>query len=138
MRHSAQREEGITMTSRVNTPLKLSADGMTVQVVGPITEWESDERSAVFSVEITPQSGAAVSARGRSTRTYHPQDTHWQAAAHVTGPTPLYPGKAVARATAMVTHANGTTGPYHWTVDVVLDHQLAPAADAAQPIGTTP
>ena len=38
------------MTSRVNTPLKLSADGMTVQVAGPILKWESDERSAVFSV----------------------------------------------------------------------------------------
>jgi hypothetical protein len=130
------------MTSRVNTPLKLSADGMTVQVVGPITKWESDERSAVFSVEITqPPNGATVSARGRSTRTYHPQNTPWQAVAHVSGATPLHVGPALATATATITLANGKTVPYVWPVAVTLVHQLAQAddaSDAAQPIGTTP
>ena len=130
------------MTSRVNKRLKLSADGMTVQVIGPIKKWDSDERSAVFSVEITqPPNGATVSARGRSTRTYDPQDKQWQAAVHVSGPTPLQVGPALATATATITLANGKTEPYVWPVDVRLVHQLAPAtgaSDAAQPIGTTP
>jgi hypothetical protein len=130
------------MTSKVNTPLKLSADGMTVQVVGPIQEWESDERSAAFSGEITqPPNGATVSARGRSTRTYHPKNATWQAVARVGGPKPLHVGPALATATATITLANGKTEPYVWPVEVVLVHQLAQAhdpSDAAQPIGTTP
>jgi len=81
------------MTAKVNTPLKLSADGMTVQVTGPISKWDPDERSAVFSVEITQSpNGATVSARGRSTRTYHPKYTPWQAVARVSGPKPLHVG----------------------------------------------
>jgi hypothetical protein len=130
------------MTSRVNTPLKLSADGMTVQVAGPILKWESDERSAVFSVEITqPPNGATVSARGRSTGSYHPKDGKWQAVARVSGPTPLHIGPALATATATITLANGKTEPYAWPVEVVLVHHLPGAhdpSDAAQPIGTTP
>lgn len=126
------------MTSKVNTPLKLSADGMTVHVVGPILEWESDERSAVFSVEITqPPNSATVSARGRSTRTYNPKDKKWQAVARVSGPTPLRVGPALATATAMITLKNGKTEPYGWPVRVVLVHKLARAndpRDAAQPI----
>ena len=36
------------MTSKVNTPLKLSTDGMTVQVTGPILKWDSDESQRRF------------------------------------------------------------------------------------------
>lgn len=126
------------MTSRVNTPLKLSADGMTVHVTGPILAWEPDERSADFSVEITqPPNGATVSARGRSTRTYHPKDKKWQAVARVTGPTPLELGPALATATAMIALKNGKTEPYVWPVPIVLVHKLGLAhdpSDAAQPI----
>ncbi|MEP6640843.1 MAG: hypothetical protein ABJB93_02930 [Gaiellales bacterium] len=126
------------MTSRVNTPLKLSDDGMTVHVTGPILAWEADERSAVFSVEITqPPNGARVSARGRSTRTYHPNDKKWQAVARVTGPKPLELGPALATATATITLENGETEPYVWPVPVVLVHNLARAhdpSDAAQAI----
>jgi hypothetical protein len=129
------------MTSRVNKHLKLSADGRTVNVVGPIVTWEGDERSAVFSVEITqPPNGATVSARGRSTRTYHPSNTSWQANARVGDGPPLHVGPALAMATATITLANGHTEPYHWPVDVTLVHQVAPAAGAtgaAEPIGTT-
>ena len=126
------------MTSKVDTPLKLSADGVTVQVTGPILKWESDERSAVFSVEIIqPPNGARVSARGESTRTYHPNDKKWQAVARVSGPTRLQLGPALATATATITLKNGKTEPYAWPVEVVLVHNLARAhnpSDAAQPI----
>jgi hypothetical protein len=126
------------MTSKVNTPLKLSTDGTTVQVTGPISNWDPDERSAVFSVEITqPPNGATVSARGRSTRTYRPTDNAWQAVARVSGAKPLHLGRALATATATITLTNGKTELYPWPVDVVLVHNLAQAhdaSDAAQPI----
>ena len=131
------------MTSKVCTPLKLSANGMTVQVVGPIKKWDPDERSAVFSVEITqPHKGATVAASGRSTGTYYPKDKQWQAVAHVTGPTPLELGPALATATATITLTNGQTDkPYVWPVNVVLsDHlpQAAGSSEMAQPTNTTP
>jgi hypothetical protein len=108
-------------------------------VVGPILEWEGDERSAAFSVEITqPPNGATVSARGRSASTYRPSNTTWKANARVGDGTPLHVGPALATATATITLANGKTEPYVWPVDVTLAHHLAPAAGAAQPIGTTP
>ncbi|HEY8859883.1 MAG TPA: hypothetical protein VIM27_10560 [Gaiellales bacterium] len=126
------------MTSKVDTPLKLSADGVTVQVTGPILKWESDERSAVFSVEITqPPNGARVSARGQSTRTYHPNDEKWQAVARVSGPTRLQLGPALATATATITLEDGTTELYSWPVDVVLTDHLPHTndpRDAVQPI----
>jgi hypothetical protein len=123
------------MTSRVDTPLKLSADGMKVHVTGPIT-WESDEASAVFSVEIIqPQNGATVSASGQSVRIY-PKDTTWQAVARVSGPKRLRLGPAQAPVTATITLKNGTTERYTWPNDVVLvDHlPLGNPRDAAQPI----
>jgi hypothetical protein len=126
------------MTSKVDTPLKLSNDGMTVQVTGPILKWDSDERSAVFSVEIVqPPNGARVSARGQSTRTHHPNDKKWQAVARVSGPRRLQPGPALATATATITLKNGKTEHYPWPVDVVLTDHVPPAndpRDAAQPI----
>ncbi len=129
------------MTSRVNKHLKLSADGRTVNVVGPIVTWEGDERSAVFSVEITqPPNGAAVSARGRSAQTYRPSNSSWKANARVGDGPPLQVGPALATATAIITLANGKTEPYVWPVRVTLVHHLAAAAgatDAAEPIGTT-
>jgi hypothetical protein len=125
------------MTSRVDTPLKLSADGMTVQVTGPILEWEPDEASAVFSVEITqPQNGGTVSAKGQSTRTY-PKDKKWLAVARVSGPKRLRLGPVRAMATATITHKDGTTEQYPWPNDVVLTDHLPLAndpRDAAQPI----
>jgi hypothetical protein len=125
------------MTSRVDTPLKLSADGMTVQVTGPI-EWGPDERSAVFSVEITqPPNGARVSARGHQTRIYYPKDKRWQAVARVSGPKPLDIGAAGATATATITLKNGKTEHYPWPNEVELVHKPARAhdpSDAAQPV----
>ena len=126
------------MTSKVNTPLKLSQDGMTVQVTGPISKWDSDEASAVFSVEITqPPNGARVSARGQSTRTYYPNDTEWRVVAHVIGPKPLELGMAMATATATITLKDGKTEHYPWPNDVKLMHKLPQAKaprDPAQPI----
>jgi hypothetical protein len=126
------------MTSKVDTQLKLSKDGMTVQVTGPILKWDPDERSAVFSVEITqPPNGARVSARGQSTRTYYPKDTEWRAVAHVIGPKPLELGMAMATATATITLKDGGTEHYPWPNEVKLMHKLPPAKaprDAAQPV----
>jgi len=123
------------MTSKVDTPLKLSKDGMTVQVTGPI-EWEPDERSAVFSVEIIqPPNGARVSARGQSERTYHRSDTRWQAVARVSGPMRLELGLAMATATATITLNDGKTENYPWPNTVELSDHLPQAngpRDAAQ------
>jgi len=86
--------------------------------------------------------GATVAASGRSTGTYYPKDKQWQAVAHVTGPTPLELGPALATATATITLTNGQTDkPYVWPVNVVLsDHlpQAAGSSETAQPTNTTP
>lgn len=125
------------MTSKVDTPLKLSKDGMIVQVTGPI-EWEPDEAGAEFSVEIIqPPNGARVSALGQSRRTYYPKDTRWWAVARVSGPTPLEPGMAKATATATITLKDGKTENYPWPNTVELLHKLPQAnapRDAAQPM----
>jgi hypothetical protein len=123
------------MTSKVDTPLKLKKDGRTVQVTGPI-EWEPDEASAEFSVEIIqPPNGARVSARGQSRRTYYPKDKRWQAVARVSGPKPLEIGVAKATATATITLKDGKTETYPWpnTVELELPQANAPR-DGAQPI----
>jgi hypothetical protein len=124
------------MTSKVDTPLKLSNDGMTVHVTGPI-EWKPDEASAVFSVEIIqPRNGATVSARGESTRTY-PKDKNWHAIARVNGPRRLELGPAGATATATIRLKNGKTDHYPWPNDVELVHKLPQRNDpreATQPI----
>jgi hypothetical protein len=126
------------MTSKVNKHLKLSTDGMTVDVVGPILKWESDEQSAVFSVEITQtQAGVNVSAAGSSNAVYR-SDTPWKATAHVTGATPLHVGRAKAKAIAKITLASGKTERYVWPVRVELvDHlaHLPEPSDAAQLAG---
>jgi hypothetical protein len=104
------------MNSRVDSPLTLGAGGMTVNVDGEITTWESDEASAVFAVTVTQnQDGTTVTATGNTTATYHPKQKKWTATARVTGNAPLIAGVvAEADATGTITLRNGGTETYPW------------------------
>lgn len=109
------------MTSRVNSRLKLGHGGRSVAVEGPIINWDPDEISATFSVDISQVNadGTVVSANGSSTDNYtaSPPSTSWAAIATVTDPDlRLEEGPATALATAIITVQGYSKETYTWTL----------------------
>jgi hypothetical protein len=127
------------MTSKVYERLKLRDGGLIVEVAGPIQDWEPDEASASFSVQITQtHAGTDVVASGDSTMTYYPGRTEWSALAEVDDTTtPLQEGRARALATATITLASGDTEEYVWGLPVELLRNPGPihGATPATPAG---
>src|SRR6476661_4599304 len=108
------------MTSRVNSRIKLKHGGRSVDVAGPIVNWDSDEISATFFVVITQvnEDGNVVTANGSSVGTYtNPASTTWAAAATVTNPDlRLEEGHATAVATATILVEGFSYETYTWTL----------------------
>jgi hypothetical protein len=111
------------MTSKVDTTLTLSADGKTVTVKGPISDWQPDEAAAVFSVVISQANGAgATTAIGATTITYLPKkQVKWSAKAKVTDEDmQFHEGNATAHAWATIAQPGGDAESYEWTVPTTL------------------
>jgi hypothetical protein len=111
---------GVRMTSRVKKRLCLKKGGKRVEVRGPIVKWDSDERSAVFSVAISQvdAAGNVVTANGSSTAVYtNPTSKEWAATAVVTDPgLHLEHGPATAYATATIQVDGPRYETYTWTL----------------------
>jgi hypothetical protein len=111
------------MTSKVNDELRLSPDGKTIQVKGPIQNWQADEVAAVFSVVISQASGngGPTTAIGASTLTYDPSKDQWTAEAKVTGKNmAFHEGNATAHAWATIAQPGGDAESYEWSVPTTL------------------
>ena len=111
------------MTSKVDDKLRLSPDGKTIEVTGPIQSWQSDEAAAVFSVVISQAAGngGPTTAIGASTLTYVPTSGTWTAEARVTGKNmEFHEGNATAHAWATIAQPGGDAESYEWTVPTTL------------------
>ena len=112
------------MTSKVDNVLHLSNDRKTVTVTGPISDWQSDEAAAVFSVVISQASGNGVGpaiAIGSSAITYEPSQASWTAQVHVTrNDMQFHEGNATAHAWATIAQPGGDAESYEWTVPTTL------------------
>ena len=107
------------MHSRVDDNLVLSTDGREVAVSGPISQWNSDEKSATFTVVIAQvdNDGEIVLARGASHTTYENGAKTWKATARVSKPgARLSDGPAQAWALASIAETSGEFELYPWSL----------------------
>jgi len=112
------------MTSRVNRHLQLNKSGRKVKVKGPISNWETDEHCAVFSVVIAQVAadGTLVTAHGTSTGMRRPPNTAWAAEAVVTeAGAQLTAGPATAAATATIQVDGPAIETYTWSLVTQLE-----------------
>jgi hypothetical protein len=116
------------MTSKVDATLNMNEGGRQVDVRGPISQWDSDEDYALFTVVISQvhDDGTVVNAMGSSVRYAHGA-AYWEATAKVTDPGKhLRPGAAKAYGVATIA-TTGDPEAYPWPNDV----ELIPAVVAA-------
>lgn len=118
------------MHSKVKARLCLRNGGTVVDVKGPITEWEADEVSAIFTVTIAQMdaSGQIRTASGVSGAYSNPTPgvnwasppnpkMWWTATANASDPAlQLEFGPAIAYSTAIIQNSSNELEPYYWTI----------------------
>lgn len=121
------------MHSKVDDNLVLSSDGREVAVSGPISQWDSDEKSATFTVVIAQvdDDGEIVLARGASHTTYENGAKTWKATARVSKPgARLSDGPAQAWALASIAETGGGFELYPWSLETHLVGDVVVASAA--------
>ena len=114
------------MATKIDKVLYLAADRMSVDVTGPISDWDDDAVGAVFTVVLSQVADAGtdeeiVTAIGASGM-FATGDKWWATAAVIDRPdnsvTTLRPGGAIAAAYVTIANADGGSEWYAWTLPV--------------------
>ena len=99
------------MRGQIDPTATISQGGTTLQVSGPLEDWEDDERGAVIHVSVTQGGWRVTGASG-----FTPSNTQtWSAT--IDGPNTFVAGAAHAAATATVHLVDGGHEPYPYPGD---------------------